>query len=639
MLWQLLRGAGGNYSPAAIYDEGEIDNPDPSFLPLDPVDVAGQANLGAMNGRLHARFTLYALSLIMSVAVFVRDVQPPALDYMPSTMPKWTSHLQALAATTPTPILVPVAKALVLGVCSYFAVAKGTEYARAIFNGRRFSARCKVPPSTNLPDVVTLLQALSRLPGRMTFVEGDIRHFFHQLKLHQEISRFFCVRQHGTFWRWSTLPMGWSWSPFIAQSISMGMIIEVLENCGVSMELYKNLNQPPALIEVPDVLVAAVWYDNILLATTNANLGLKFYQKFRTMVDARHFNLTMKEWNLHHPRSLTEGSTHPVYLGLEFSSRPTKRQRSEDDKVNVLHWRHTEKRITTFKALDLLRKDGDPKSQLTPRIIAKICGSLMWDAHVAGIPLCRKSELIDLIRLVGTSARQSGWDSVLVLNEEALALLRGEVSLAIINDWKSLPRVVTTNNIFVATDSSDLMWGAIAWDDTDSPILSLEGQVWPDSIAKEHIFLKELLAATITIERLAKKHASAKIHVITDNTACAAVLRRLASSSKAGCELARRVDNALSASGCTLQVIIVSSADNPADEPSRNRPVIMTKLEYARSVIVPSALAFCRRRTVVPNGFVRPAMPPNTSIRHEEANAEKGELDWFGWDDEDPSTE
>ena len=35
--------------------------------------------------------------------------------------------------------------------------------------------------------------------------------------------------------------MGWSWSPFIAQSISMGMIIEVLENCGVSMELYKNL--------------------------------------------------------------------------------------------------------------------------------------------------------------------------------------------------------------------------------------------------------------------------------------------------------------------------------------------------------------------------------------------------------------
>jgi hypothetical protein len=219
---------------------------------------------------------------------------------------------------------------------------KGTDGVRAIFNGKRFSSRCATPPPTNLPDINVLFAALLRLPGKITMVEGDVRHFFHQIKLHYDISRFFCIRMHQKFWRWATLPMGWSWSPFIAQSISFGVIIETLSDCGESVSMYRDLHVPPSLIEIPGRLVAAVWYDNILLATNDANLALRFYQKLKKLTDKA--NLEMKEWNIHHPRSMMKSSEcMPTYLGMEFAKFPVKRSRHAADDTSdtsVLHWRH-----------------------------------------------------------------------------------------------------------------------------------------------------------------------------------------------------------------------------------------------------------------------------------------------------------
>jgi len=143
-------------------------------------------------------------------------------------------------------------------VASYFAVVKSILEARAIYNGKKFSFLCNTPPPTNLPDMIALLAALCDLieesGGAVTVSEGDIRHFFHQVPLEFSISQHFCINIEDDdgkvqFFRWVTLPMGWSFSPFIAQSISMGILIRTLEICGFDMQRYRSLETPPPFIK------------------------------------------------------------------------------------------------------------------------------------------------------------------------------------------------------------------------------------------------------------------------------------------------------------------------------------------------------------------------------------------------------
>ena len=76
--------------------------------------------------------------------------------------------------------------------------------------------------------------------------------------------------------------MGWSFSPFIAQSISMGLILHTLKRCGIDVTEYQDLPSPPPMIKVFRegrlIAVGAVWYDNILFCSTDAQLALRFFQ-------------------------------------------------------------------------------------------------------------------------------------------------------------------------------------------------------------------------------------------------------------------------------------------------------------------------------------------------------------------------
>ena len=63
----------------------------------------------------------------------------------------------------------------------------------------------------------------------LSIVCGDLRHFFHQRPLGKDIQPFFglilgrrrkCMRDRARAFLWRTLPMGWSYSPAIAQGIA-----------------------------------------------------------------------------------------------------------------------------------------------------------------------------------------------------------------------------------------------------------------------------------------------------------------------------------------------------------------------------------------------------------------------------------
>jgi hypothetical protein len=82
--------------------------------------------------------------------------------------------------------------------------------------------------------------------------------------------------------------MGWSFSPFIAQSISMAIVLNTLERCKIDFDRYKNLSTPFIRIENQNkevILVAAVWYDSIVLFTSLPNVALRFFQHCQNRIE------------------------------------------------------------------------------------------------------------------------------------------------------------------------------------------------------------------------------------------------------------------------------------------------------------------------------------------------------------------
>jgi hypothetical protein len=126
--------------------------------------------------------------------------------------------------------------------------------------------------------------------------------------------------------------------------------------------------------------------------------------------------------------------------------------------------------------------------------------------------------------------------------------------------------------MYLATDSSKLHWGACVWND-ERHMQKCQDGAWNSKILPASIFIKELTVAVFSIETLCRDHQNTKIFVLIDNTAAASVLRKLASCTHAGTELASRVDRALSRSGNSIEVLHIVSEQNPADSPSRKRRV------------------------------------------------------------------
>jgi hypothetical protein len=167
---------------------------------------------------------------------------------------------------------------------SYFSVEKTEETSRSIFNGRRLSKECPVPEPVNLCDTQQLVDGIRQFLARQAkegrapqiHVYGaDFRHWFHQIPAPRWLRRLFGLqRLSGGRLQWKSLPMGWSWSPVLAQSAAWATL------------LFRENNEAPLLDEdafrshhggssrLPtwvDVMykgavhgIATVYYDNFL---------------------------------------------------------------------------------------------------------------------------------------------------------------------------------------------------------------------------------------------------------------------------------------------------------------------------------------------------------------------------------------
>ena len=399
-------------------------------LRLDPIDVAGSIRLKKLIKMRELKLSKDLLALTC-VTVFTCLIVTAIVLEDTITAKKWKPHLQELIRSS---ILRPVPKSEIKSFSKYFAVPKSGGSCRAIFNAKRLSAFFKRPETTNLPEIDRVLELIEEYGQH--WIVGDWRHFFHQIRLETEVSKFFGIECGGDTFCWSTLPMGFSHSPHLAQTVAWCILLEAAFRAElVAPEQYQDLVNTPSFVILKDNQgVLLVWYDNVLALFRNVSARDKYYTALLEVTgtgengvnciwrNLERFSLSSMGPN----RSPSGPPVRPIYLGMEFSRGTPKRDRHGNLRDSV-QWRHDPGRLERWTDLTTI----NPRA--TPRVIARAVGVLLWDATVTRRPLCEESAVIDELRGAADRVHETGWDGVPAQNWSPETISRLEDATKMLN--------------------------------------------------------------------------------------------------------------------------------------------------------------------------------------------------------------
>jgi hypothetical protein len=577
-----------------MYDDSDPEcTQEPWDVELDPVeaDLVGGALLEAMkrdlaDGAQGWKFGGKAINFIKSLDDFVAICNPPTqyVRKAVSTQGEYASHMKELRRVG---IVALVPEGTARFISTYFAILKTNGLARAIFNGKRFSNLCQPPPPTKLPDITRVLRAMERLAmdSRPALIVGDLKHCFHQYGLNPEIAKFFGLRTALGDFLWRTLPMGFSYSPWVAQCIGFTLMMETLRLCGYDVSKYIGEEDPPEYVAIYDAdgkleVVAALWYDNVMFFVRDASRASKVKSTFQRLCNRYH--IVLKELELFGTRSFFQADSmdhnatliRPNYLGVEFRMIGTRGSGAEGtdskgtDSMPSHHW-HLTWRMTRDKREKWSSLKEKLGGVLTYQWVARIAGVILWSAHIRLQPLCRHSAILEMVKKCGVECRaKHDWLKTVTLTPRERDTLISGIATSVDCTWATVSQMTPLGTILCAADSSGLRRGHVVWSESRQ-LLDIQSHPWSGAMTTASIFIKELTAAVLLIEELCQLYPRHNIFLVEDNTAAAAVLEKLASSTKDGNELAMRVDRVLTASHCMLGIVRAPSRHNAADSPSR----------------------------------------------------------------------
>lgn len=467
----------------------------------------------------------------------------------------------------------------------FFLVPKKDRWGRAIFNCRQANRDCRAPPSVNLPRVEHLLRKIHEVTaGKGLFAfEMDFRCWFYQIPIIGELARHFIIACKEKFYMLIGCPMGWSWSPFLAQSVTWGMLLKDIP-AHLGARIPESMESPPAWVEIYEkgecVGIVTAWYDNILVISSSEKMrnlwcdwimgktwvSNKADQEGNTTVGGRtkHYNVRVK---------VAEKTTTPTFLGLDFAYNPKK---------GIVEWRHTK---DAGKDVENLVEGA------TRRQMASTIGFIMWDNMVrlrdmnkVGWALAVLSE-----KTQGVKTRAQ-WDANANLDEATreklnVAKARTTEDADVENTWMRVDVSKShRGRIILASDASST---TLAWLVMGSTLEECSKPVIIAAKVRGHrnIFLKELEAATLAVEGIAGTGFCGEIVLLCDNAAAVLAIRKGYSSVPGANELLTRIWVALERSGEALTVLRVPGKDNVADSPTRGADLEERRLKASWGVV------------------------------------------------------
>jgi len=401
----------------------------------------------------------HALDLLQSLEAWEPHMLVP-WDHIPSFFARGTSrrmrkhharlmHYRVIRAVDPHDIKV---------VTNFFTVDKKDETLRLVVDGRKVNVLMEPPPKMELPTIYEVIDYLMDNEYALT-VDGT--SYFYQFGISDEVGNLFCANladARGDFTpvALTRMPMGWAYAPYIAQKISN------------------------TLLRGRDGRILGVaWIDNFIFAGKTREEVEANFQEFLSQCDL---------CNIHIDNRNPKPSTILEALGIVFDLK-YKRYQLDPEWVG--------------------RRDFTLSQVMTARRLYEITGSAIWHDYVKKIPLCHRSECIDIIRRVATliSPTQE-WDTPLSFTPEELQHLQdwtNSVKANMAAFW--LPKVAPELDLW--SDASDAEWAAMMFQYGE--LLAAEQGSFTGEHFKWHIFLKEAYAADVVIQATKGIHRAINI--------------------------------------------------------------------------------------------------------------------------------
>lgn len=520
------------------YGESELE--EEQSLKLDEITVAGSLDLASLSDEPRAR---RAMSVLAGT--------PMCPDRVRRTASCYSGHLRQLEAWGVLRRVPHEPR-----VCSrYFEVAKSNGTARTIFSGCWVSKYLDSVPGVNLAPWDLLLSRLAQ--RKWNIISADFRHYFHQVQIGSGLQEILGVSTGQDFYLFKVLPMGLSFSPWIAQSLSWALILKALRALGWSHNGDESNELPVEVMVVTPCMHIFVLYDNLLFLCDDWSALLKFQAAFME-VCARSGAIFKEMEVMRYATWKKQGLNH---LGCHFT--PYR---------HGLSLRHTDAHMK--KWVPIISDVSYP----TFRVVSRIAGILIYDAYMRNVPFCML-ECQESVRSLLEIRAGGKWDSR--VPEEGMRhwkVLLSAFRTVLLNQtsmWTNLLLVRKARRLVMASDAYDYGGAFLAWNELGT---ILELQQYPESKA-EHIYYKELRAAVKAILWAAKWCTEPTVVVLmVDNTAVLAGLQNGYSSSQKGNALIRLAWEGVRTSKIRLVLVGVAGEHNPADHPSRFKPVDPAKV-------------------------------------------------------------
>ena len=462
----------------------------------------------------------------------------------------------------------------------YFQVPKGEHFWRVIVDARTAGRLCFHPPPVNFPHLRTLLTEVASLIflGSMWAVTGDWKYWFYQIPINDSLKRRFGIQVSDPddptktiFRRMRCLPMGWPWSPRIAQCIGWLVILhreKDAENLGVHESWGDN---PPSFVRLRDgpngktTGLIFLWLDNVMVLSLDESLRNKWYN--RLDANARRFNVRWK--NL-------EKTSKPKYLGIFF--RWIK---------NKVVWCHESERTKKWRLV--VNQDI-----LTARDVARHVGIAIWHQMVTLEPLYEISDSIEIMRRISPRLKsKKDWDKPLAelsltlplkdirtLREHVRTALRNkdvmmDTTVAMETAYVCMDACKEDQSIFKSTDPKKRLGAVdngagVVWFGKDHTEYQAERHRWSDAERLLPIHVLEIKAVKwALIDILPPARVRTRLVIGEDNTIVVAALSKGYSSCAATRIEIKEIFALCKAKNYVLEIIWVPSLENAADPLSR----------------------------------------------------------------------
>lgn len=501
------------------------------------------------------------------------------------TADKWKDHLHTLEECGI--LQSDVDMECIKAVATYFAVLKTEDTARAIYNGTEVNKFLGPAPPLNTPTAQEILDKISRLnrSQRKSIFTADIRHWFHQIPLSVQVSLYFCLvyKNNGTHeWRrWATLPMGTSWSPYIAQCLAWVLMIDTCSNMGgwpFTISPDEALAQPPKWVHLKGGGFLTIYIDNIIAVGNQGILEELNHKLIEEQFLFQEFGVTLKEASLLNADQWSRTAVRLLGVELQRRNNP---ETCANKRVKV---RYT----ATWRPIgDKVERWREPWEQIkaneanTFRTVAKLCGRLLWIQSLTLKPLCSHHRVIAVLRRLAKQrvADDKKWDDPFPLFEEEIKELQLHVDRMFTNEWMNgivrNDESFRIEEVFGCSDASESGWGFLLYDGQDVTTCTVHRGLYTRN---EHIFVKEFWVAKRMIMHMVntkRETSDAHIRVIAgiDNSAAAQVIRNMYTSNTFIQQDVEELNDFLLKMDASVFVVNVRSEDNVADQPSRGDPV------------------------------------------------------------------